>query len=93
MDFYERNKISIVGLSNERSPSRLLDNRSRETILRNTFLHMRTVRKWRGMELWSWVGAVTAHGSGYSMQICEELGWNPHMKITPAANLPRNVEV
>jgi hypothetical protein len=89
-DFYARNKISLFGLANVSSPSRLLDNRSRETILRNAFLHFRTVRKWRGMELWSWVGAMTGHGSGYSQQICEELGWNYAMKIGPNATLPRS---
>jgi hypothetical protein len=32
---------------------------------------------------------MTAHGSGYSWQICQELGWDPDMKITPTAELPR----
>lgn len=89
-DFYARNKISLFGLANVSSPSRLLDNRSREYILRNAFLTMKDWRKWRGMLLWSWVGAMTGHGSGYSMQICKELGWDPDMKIGPNAVLPRS---
>lgn len=93
MDFYERNKISLFGLSNERSPSRLLDNRSRDGILRRAFREMRTVRRWRGSSLVTWIGVMTGHGSGYSYQICKELGWDPEMKITPTAELPRNVEV
>lgn len=87
-DFYTRNKISLFGLANVNSRSRLLDNRSRETILRNAFLYFRHVRKWRGCELWSWVGAMTGHGSGYSQQICEELGWDYAMKIGPNSTLP-----
>jgi hypothetical protein len=88
-DFYTRNKISLFGLANTSSPSRLLDNRSREIILRNAFSEMKRMRKWRGCILWSWVSAVTAYGSGYSLQVCEELGWDPHMKIGPNATLPR----
>lgn len=88
-DFYARNKISLFGLDNVRSPSRLLDNRSREWLLRNAFSHMRHMRKWRGSILWSWIGALTGHGSGYSEQICRELGWDPHMTIGPKAELPR----
>lgn len=87
MEFYERNP-QARNLGNRPSPSKLLDGRSRENILRNTFLEMRTMRAWRGCSLWSWVGAVTGHGSGYSLQICVELGWDPDMPITPAARLP-----
>ncbi len=87
-DFYERNP-QARDLGNRASRSRLLDGRSREVILRNTFLAMRRMREWRGCTLWSWVGAVTGHGSGYSLQICVELGWDPDMKIGPTANLPR----
>jgi hypothetical protein len=87
-DFYERNSHIQRPIPNAKSPSELLDGRSREVILRNTFLYMKDVRKFRGMDLWSWVGAMTGHGSGYSMQICEELGWDPHMRISPSARLP-----
>jgi hypothetical protein len=68
MDFYERNKHIVRPVPNATSPSELLDGRSREIILRNTFLEMRKIRAWRGRDLRSWVGAVTGHGSGYSWQ-------------------------
>lgn len=86
-DFYERNP-QARDLGNRPSPSKLLDGRSREDILRNAFHEMRRMRYWRGSTLWSWVGAVTGHGSGYSLQICVELGWDPDMRITPTARLP-----
>lgn len=89
-DFYARNKISLFGLANVSSSSRLLDNRSREHLLRNAFHEMRHMRRWRGQTVWAWVSAMTAHGSGYSHQICVEMGWDPHMKITPTATLPRS---
>lgn len=89
-DFYARNKISLFGLANVSSPSRLLDNRSREYLLRNAFREMKHMRRWRGQILWVWVSAMTAHGSGYSEQICKELGWDPHMTITPKSELPRS---
>lgn len=92
MDFYQRNNISLFGLANVSSPSRLLDNRSRERLLRNAFHEMRNMRRWRGQILWAWVSAMTSHGSGYSHQICIELGWDPDMKITPKAELPRICE-
>lgn len=91
-DFYERNRL-VRPLANVSSRSELLDNRSREYLLRNAFHEMRNMRKWRGSILWSWIGAVTGHGSGYSMQICEELGWDPNMIITPSARLPDRVAV
>lgn len=85
--FYERNK-HVLPLTNAVSPSKLLDNRSRETILRNVFLQTQDQRRWQGMSLCTWVGAMTANGSGYSDQICLELGWDPDMKITKHAQLP-----
>jgi hypothetical protein len=91
-DFYERNHL-VRPLANVSSRSELLDNRSREYLLRNAFHQMRNMRKWRGSILWSWIGAVTGHGSGYSMQICKELGWDPDMTITPNARLPDRVVV
>lgn len=89
-DFYARNNISLFGLANVRSPSRLLDNRSREHLLRCAFLMIRNVRKWRGRTLQHFVADITSHGSGYSFQICQELGWDPDMKIGPNATLPRS---
>ena len=88
-DFYKRNNISLFGLANVSSPSRLLDNRSREQILRCAFWQIRGLRKWRGRTVQHFIGAMTAHGSGYSYQICMELGWDPDMKIGPNAELPR----
>lgn len=90
-DFYDRNP-QARDLGNRASPSRLLDGRSREMILRNTFIEMRSIRRWRGASLWTWVGAITGHGSGYSLQICVEMGWDPEMRITPTAELPRRSE-
>jgi len=91
MDFYERNRLARP-LPNAKSPSELLDGRSREIILRNVYLHTRDQPRWRGTYLWSWVGAMTGHGSGYSMQICHEMGWDPDMKIGPKAELPRHAD-
>ncbi len=88
-DFYERNRIERP-MQNAKSPSECLDSTSRETILRNTFLQMQSMRALRGLQLCVWIGRVTTHGSGYSNQICEEMGWDPEMKITPSAVLPRN---
>jgi hypothetical protein len=85
--FYERNKIKRP-VPNVASPSQLLDGRSREIILRCVFAHMKCMPEWRGTYLWSWVGAVTGHGSGYSTQICREMGWDPDMTISPNAELP-----
>jgi hypothetical protein len=87
-DFYERNKIERP-VPNATSASQLLDGRSREMILRCVFEHMKDLRRWRGTYLWSWVSAVTGHGSGYSTQICHEMGWDPDMTISPKAELPR----
>lgn len=67
----------------------LLDGRSREIILRNVYLQTRGMRQWRGRDLWTWIGAMTGHGSGYSDQICRELGWDPDMRIGPKVDLPR----
>lgn len=88
-DFYERNNIARDRLENAASASVLLDNRSREIILRNAFNWMQDKRYWRGMLLSTWVGAMTGHGSGYSEQICRELGWDPNMIIDGRAELPR----
>ncbi len=87
-DFYTRNKISLFGLANVGSPSRLLDNRSRDGMLRRAFRMIRNVRKWRGRSLQHFVAEITGHGSGYSYQICIELGWDPDMTISPTAELP-----
>jgi hypothetical protein len=81
--FYERNPAT------KGFEGRLLEMRTREQLLRGAFWALRDVRKWRGMALWTFVGAITGHGSGYSQQICEELGWDYEMKITPTARLPQ----
>jgi hypothetical protein len=87
MDFYERNKISRP-VPNAPSRSQLLDGRSRESLLRNAYRMCRRSRLWRGIILWAWVSEVTGHGSGYSEQICRELGWDPNMRVGPKADLP-----
>lgn len=80
--FYERNPSALPW------KGRLVEARSQETLLRNAFWVLRRVRSYRGLYLWSLVGDITGHGSGYSQQICEELGWPYDMKITPTARLP-----
>lgn len=80
--FYERNPAARP------FQGRLVEMRSQEDLLRNAFWMVKNERSWRGRYLWNLVGAMTGHGSGYSQQICEELGWNYDMKITPTAMLP-----
>lgn len=89
--FYERNRI-VRPMPNVASPSELLDSRSRDRLLRNAFAEMRHMRRWRGQTLWTWVSRITGHGSGYSLQICVELGWDPEMCIGPKVELPRVVD-
>jgi hypothetical protein len=81
-DFYQRNPAA------REFEGRLVEMRSQEELLRGAFWVLRDVRAWRGRYLWTMVGAITGHGSGYSQQICEELGWDYDMKITPNAKLP-----
>lgn len=80
--FYDRNPAA------RDFKGRLVEMRSQESLLRNVFWMVRDMRRFRGMLLWVLVGQVTGHGSGYSQQICEELGWDYNMKITPSARLP-----
>jgi len=78
-DFYERNRITRP-IPNAASSSQLLDMRSRDRMLRYAYIaFVQNSRKWRRTPLWSFVGTVTGHGSGYSAQICVELGWDPDM--------------
>ncbi len=81
-DFYTRNNVP------QEFHGRLIEMRSQEKLLRGAFHAMKSWRAWRGHSLWTLVGAITGHGSGYSQQICEELGWDYEMKITPTARLP-----
>lgn len=90
-DFYTRNRIERP-VTNAKSRSELLDGRSREYLLRNGIREMQQLRKYRGWELWAIVSRLTSHGSAYSQQICEELGWNPHTKVNPKMQLPREGE-
>lgn len=60
--------------------SEMLKERS-ELMLRNAYAMCRNMRSLRGNYLWSFVGMITSHGSGYSIKICRELGWDPDMKI------------
>lgn len=83
--FYERNPAALPW------KGRLVESRSQEQLLRGAFWVVRRVRRYRGLPLWVMVGYITGHGSGYSQQICEELGWAYDMKITPAARLPDRV--
>lgn len=83
--FYDRNPAA------RKYEGRLIEMRSQQELLRGAFWVLKDVRAWRGRQLWTLVGAITAHGSGYSQQICEELGWDYDMKITPAARLPERI--
>lgn len=56
--------------------SKTLEKVSRERILRNARIYMR--EKYANAPLWAFVSDVTAYGSTSSMEICMELGWNPH---------------
>lgn len=87
-DFYELNHIERP-VPNAASPSELLDGRSRDKLLRYAFSMMKRERRWKGAQLWVWVAEITGHGSGYSCQICRELGWDTDMLITPKSELPR----
>jgi hypothetical protein len=82
-NFYERNPSALPW------KGRLIEARSHETLLRGAFWQLRKMRRYRGLHLWVLVGDVTGHGSGYSQQICEELGWQYDMPIAPTAELPR----
>lgn len=42
---------------------------------------VRRFRAWKGQPLWTLVSEITGHGSTYSMEICEDIGFNPHHKI------------
>jgi hypothetical protein len=81
--FYERNPAALPW------KGKLVESRPHENLLRAAFRKLRSVRRYRGLPLWVMVGRLTGHGSGYSQQICEELGWPYDLKITPAAELPR----
>lgn len=83
--FYDRNPAAAPWRG------RLVEMRSQETLLRGAFFTLRQFRAWRGRELWTLVGSITGHGCGYSQKICEELGWDYAMKITPTARLPEKV--
>lgn len=83
--FYERNPSALPW------KGRLVEARPQETILRNAFRRLQRLRSYRGLHLWVMVGDLTGHGSGYSQQICEELGWQYDMPITPTAKLPARV--
>ena len=61
--------------------SSTLDGTSREIMLRNAYRFVARVRAKRNLPLWVMVSEITSHGSTYSRQICEELGWNPDAKI------------
>lgn len=38
--------------------------------------HNQLRKQFKGVPLWSFVGNLTHHGSGYSHKICEANGWN-----------------
>lgn len=82
-EFYKRNPVVAE------FAGRLIQLRPQEQLLRNAFNQLKHMRRWRGMPLWTLVGAITSHGSGYSQQVCKELGWDYEMKVGPNTELPR----
>lgn len=57
--------------------SELLRQRDPEIFLRNAHRLLGDAPKFHSAPLWYLVSAITSHGSGFSAQICRELGWNP----------------
>ncbi len=55
---------------------------SARIIIKNAYIMLR--RKNRGLPLWSLVGALTSHGSGYSIEICRSAQLDPHQICGPA---------
>lgn len=47
-------------------------------------VHAMVSRKYRGVPLWSMVGHIFGHGSGYSIEICISAGLDPHQKVGKA---------
>jgi hypothetical protein len=43
-------------------------------------INMMTKRHKRSVPLWSLVGEITGHGSGYSILICVANKWNPNQQ-------------
>lgn len=86
-DFYERNNIERP-VPQAKSASELLGMRPPERMLRTAIHLLARTRSYRGVTLWAMVSAITAHGSGYSEQICKELGWDPDMRVWPKTTLP-----
>lgn len=39
--------------------------------------HRMLRKQYKGIPLWSAIADITSHGSGYSIQICKTLGWDP----------------
>lgn len=54
----------------------VLDRVSRETILLNA--HRQLSKKFKRGPLWSFIVETCAVGSTSAMEICRELGWDPH---------------
>lgn len=44
-------------------------------------IHAIARRKFHGVPLWSLVSSITGHGSGYSIEICNSAGLDPHQLI------------
>lgn len=53
-----------------------LERVSRETLILNA--HRMAGRKFKGQPLWGFITGVCAVGSHSAVEICRELGWNPH---------------
>lgn len=55
-----------------------LDQVSRAVMLSNARGEMCRQRRFRGSPLWSLVAHVCGVGSRSAVEICKEMGWNPH---------------
>lgn len=55
------------------------------SVLYTLACRVRDPKRYRGrlVALWSEVGALTAHGSGYSHRICRRFGYDPDLRIKP----------
>lgn len=60
-----------------RHPERLDPHR----LIYGTVSVVKRFRAWKGQPLWTLVAEITGHGSTYSMEICEDIGFDPHHKI------------
>lgn len=62
----------------EDNPNLRVSGLSARIIIQNCHSLLRSGERYRGMSLWSMVGDITGHGSGYSVDICRTANLDPH---------------